>query len=101
LVKKEIVSGLRNAIERGESLEKAMQSFANAGYNPQEIQQAAAEAKQDLVVAAQPQATTEQQPTKEQTLPIQAKPGKKKLKITILVIILLLLLGFLGIMFFL
>lgn len=37
----EIIGGLRNAIERGASLEQAVQSFINAGYNPIEVKQAA------------------------------------------------------------
>ncbi|MBS3090907.1 hypothetical protein J4217_00480 [Candidatus Pacearchaeota archaeon] len=37
----EILSGLRNAIERGSSLEQAIQSFINAGYNALEVRDAA------------------------------------------------------------
>lgn len=37
----EIVSGLKNATERGSSLEEAVQSFINAGYNPAEVRAAA------------------------------------------------------------
>src|SRR3989344_7866158 len=37
----EITAGLRNAIERGESLQKAMQSFINAGYNPADVKRSA------------------------------------------------------------
>jgi|GEM_PF-939107 len=37
----ELVGGLRNALERGEPLTKAKQSFLNAGYTTQEIQGAA------------------------------------------------------------
>lgn len=36
----EITGGLKNAIERGESIEKAKQSFINSGYNPEEVEQA-------------------------------------------------------------
>ena len=39
----EIAAGLRNALERGSSLEKAMQTFVNAGYNPQEVKMAGQE----------------------------------------------------------
>ena len=39
--REEIQSGLKNAVERGESLESAAQSFINAGYNPSEVRQAA------------------------------------------------------------
>ena len=40
-MREDIVRGLKNAIERGEPLEKAVQSFINAGYNPVEVKQAA------------------------------------------------------------
>lgn len=39
-MKDEIYSGLKNAVERGSSLEEAMQTFINAGYNPQEVREA-------------------------------------------------------------
>jgi len=38
----ELTGGLRNAMERGYSLNRAIQSFINAGYNPQDVQAAAA-----------------------------------------------------------
>ncbi len=41
MANEEIVSGLKNAIERGFSLDSAVRSFINAGYNPSEVQQAA------------------------------------------------------------
>ena len=40
-MKEEIVDGLRNAIEHGSSLEKAKDSFTNAGYNRYEVDAAA------------------------------------------------------------
>ena len=40
-MKEEIVAGLRNAMERGYSLEQAIQSFINAGYNPLDVREAA------------------------------------------------------------
>ena len=36
----EIIGGIKNALERGISLDKAAQSFINAGYNPKEVQEA-------------------------------------------------------------
>lgn len=36
--KREITAGIKNAIEHGSSLEQAKQSFANAGYNPQDVE---------------------------------------------------------------
>ncbi len=40
-MKDEIQSGIKNAIERGASLEEAVQTFINAGYNPVEVREAA------------------------------------------------------------
>ncbi|MDO8459719.1 MAG: hypothetical protein Q7S74_01285 [Nanoarchaeota archaeon] len=36
----EIVAGIKNAVDRGSSVEEAAQSFVNAGYNPQEVLEA-------------------------------------------------------------
>ena len=41
MVNREIINSLKIAIERGESIEKATASMANAGYNKQELQEAA------------------------------------------------------------
>ena len=40
-MKEELLGGLKNAIERGSSLEKAVQSMINSGYNPKEVREAA------------------------------------------------------------
>jgi len=39
-MKEEIIAGLRNAIERGQSIDKAAQTFINAGYNSNEVREA-------------------------------------------------------------
>ncbi len=36
-----LVGGLKNALERGETIEKAKQTFINAGYKPEEVAAAA------------------------------------------------------------
>ena len=41
MVNRDIVEGLRNALSRGHTLEQAMMSFYNAGYEKQEIEEAA------------------------------------------------------------
>ncbi|MCX8159011.1 MAG: hypothetical protein N3D20_01830 [Candidatus Pacearchaeota archaeon] len=41
MVNEEILAGLKNALSRGYSLEKAMLSFINAGYNANEVREAA------------------------------------------------------------
>lgn len=40
MTKEELAAGLRNAIEHGSSLDEAVQSFINAGYNPQDVKDA-------------------------------------------------------------
>ncbi len=47
MVKEEIVEGLKSALARGESLEKAMESFYNAGYEREEIEDAARSLQSD------------------------------------------------------
>ncbi len=42
MVNEEIVGGLKNALDRGSSLQKAMMTFFNAGYGKKEIEDAAA-----------------------------------------------------------
>jgi len=40
-MREDIIAGLKNAYERGESMQKAMQAFINAGYNKEEVEEAA------------------------------------------------------------
>ena len=40
-MKEEITAGLSSALEHGTSLEEAVQSFINAGYNPSEVKSSA------------------------------------------------------------
>lgn len=40
-MREDIYGGLKNAVEKGESLDVAIQSFINAGYNAQEVREAA------------------------------------------------------------
>jgi hypothetical protein len=40
MVREEILTGLKNAVERGQSIEKAVQSMISAGYNPTEVNEA-------------------------------------------------------------
>ena len=54
---KEIAGGIKNALNRGESLVKAKQSFINSGYSPQEVQEAT-----QFVYSSQTQAATQQAP---------------------------------------
>ena len=40
MVREDILSGLQNAIERGDSIEEAARSFVNSGYTKAEVQEA-------------------------------------------------------------
>jgi len=42
----ELVGGMKNALERGASLDRIKQTFLNAGYKPEQIEEAASEVSQ-------------------------------------------------------
>tara|TARA_Y100000310_G_scaffold345075_2_gene461624 strand:- start:2337 stop:2711 length:375 start_codon:yes stop_codon:yes gene_type:complete len=108
-MKDEIIAGLKNAIERGSSLDQAVQSFIGAGYNPSEVRQAASslqsgtmnslapERKQKPSLpkkTREPPESPKQQQPQLSSSPIK-KLSKKKLIIIILVsILLIIILGF-------
>lgn len=111
----EIAAGLKQAIERGESLEQAKRSFINAGYSRKEVEEAASTLGGVLTEFPQPTATYQPQifppllPTPFQTpypslqkpqikklpqpqLPEKTKKPKKKIIILIITLILLFIL---------
>ena len=51
----EILGGLRNALENGTSLERAVQSFISAGYNVKLVQEAANELSSGVTNITNPQ----------------------------------------------
>jgi hypothetical protein len=70
MVNEEIVGGLKNALDRGSSLQKAMMTFFNAGYGKKEIEEAAA-------------VLLNYSPVKKETTPLvpvtkEVKPEEKK-----------------------
>ena len=116
MVKEELVEGIKQAISKGESIEKAMMTFYSAGYSKQDIEEAAAASQtptsfqqptQPQAISSQSPSLTEQQTTVPQPQKIQPgvvqrvsaygpKPNKKGMAITIiLVVILLILVGIL------
>lgn len=105
----EIVGGLKNALDRGESLVKAKQSFLNAGYKPAEINAAVqkmpattsqiskpitapAEAKA-LAAQPKPQPQAQPSPTTTTKIPVQKKQASKKFMIILIIIAILILAG--------
>ncbi|MCH7850887.1 MAG: hypothetical protein IH845_04565 [Nanoarchaeota archaeon] len=109
---KELIGGLKNAIERGSTKEAASQSFLNAGYTPEEIKNSLSKINVQEVQATTPQTpitTTKTQPTtttktpkgtetKTNSLPVNSLPAKeektsKKLIIIVSIIIVSIMMG--------
>ena len=80
----EIVGGITNALNRGETLAKAKQTFINGGYKPQEVQAATQLIKSKPVQIAKPLNPSEQTPQPE--LPLQQQKFSKKTTIILSVI---------------
>lgn len=108
MVREEIVAGLRNAVERGQTIQQAMQSMINAGYQLNEIQEASGYVNMGAIGSMQqvPQAYVSQEqynPSSEEST-IQAPANNKKsapnIKVIILVLILVLLLAGVGTMIY-
>ncbi|MBM3233345.1 hypothetical protein FJZ18_04230 [Candidatus Pacearchaeota archaeon] len=123
-MKDEIIAGIKNGLERGESLDQAMQTFINAGYKSVEIREAAnsltggttpivtgaqntvsASSPSELIPqttsAGQPQTApanqTNASPANIPSIPSLSKKsaGKDTKKIVLLVVLLLFLIGIL------
>ena len=103
----EIISGLRNALERGESIDRAARSFLNAGYNPNEVKEsvnAITQGATDITIQPPPQHTTQIQNFPQNQVqgtpqasasPIEVVQNPKKKHTTLIVILvsILLILG--------
>ena len=90
----ELTSGLKNALERGETLEKAKQSFINAGYKSEKIEAASQKMPATTPKVTKPLASPIKTtiPAKSKTTttsklapttPVQQKKLSKKLIITL------------------
>ena len=112
MVREELVVALKNALERGQSIQEAIASLISAGFNPLEVREAAGEVNLDVVQKvskpAEQISTTENQ-SQFKPLPKtqlaqsmqQEKPKKAKLWLIILLsVIFILLLGLVGLMIF-
>lgn len=82
MIDEEILGGLRAAISRGESLEKAMMSFYNSGYKKEKIEEAARSLQmhERQPVQIQPKKTINQGIQKPRKLTRKEKREKKKLE---------------------
>ncbi len=103
MTKKEIFAGIKNAIERGETLEQAKQTFINAGYSKEEVEEAVASLGRGVITKfpepSEPKAPEVEISEKIPELP--PKKSKKRTLIIILIIIFIILLGFLAASYFL
>ena len=106
----EILEGLKLATARGESLQQAMQSFYNAGYKKEDIENAARVLQEQQSIAAEMPAYESQQEklkypagkTVQKVSEYAPKPSsKKKIFVIILIVLMLFVLGALaGILLF-
>ncbi len=80
MVREEIFEGLKVALSKGETLQKAMMSFFNAGYSKEEIEEAARYLQMSQT-PAQPQPTQQTQPSQTiqqaQPQPVRKQPKRK------------------------
>ena len=70
-MKEELVEGIRQAISKGESIEKAMMSFYNSGYSKQDIEEAAAAIQSPGFFQQMPQ------PVQQAVSPVPQQPVQK------------------------
>jgi len=67
--KAELIGGIKNALEKGESLEKAKQSFLNAGYKKEEIEAAAKELAPSSAIVPSPAPVSPSPQAHNQSIP--------------------------------
>ena len=106
MVREDIVSGLRNAVERGYSIDVAINSFVNSGYKKEEVAEAAAYL--GVVPAIAMPKTNEltikqaiSSPTIEVSqsqIPLKQMPKKSKKGIIIVAALIIILLALVGVL---
>jgi len=103
MVREDIVAGLKNAVERGYSLEQAKQSFISAGYSKEEVEEASNFIHGGSVLSVENKETGMLKTTKTIQQPEIKKPEKepfanklkRNFKIVLLIIILMVLIALL------
>ena len=92
MVRMDIVAGLKNAVERGYSLEVAKQTLRNSGYNEQEIQEASNYLTGGQINTQQVQSyQAESQETQQSQIQQPPKIDKKKFPFLLLFLLLIFL----------
>jgi hypothetical protein len=76
MVNTELVEGIRQAVEKGDTMRNAMVSFMNAGYNRNEIQEAAEYAQRELYSVPHQETKPALQMQKPLSKPITKKPSQ-------------------------
>ena len=93
-MKEDIIGGLKNAMDRGYTLDAAIQSFINAGYSVNEVKEAASNLSTGALSILQPsdsQGAVQEINPEYHANPLESK--KMNWKIFILIIILIIVLG--------
>jgi len=82
MVRKDLIAGLKNAIERGYSLEQAKQSFITAGYNREDVEEAVQFMQSGSIIASpeiqMPASAVE--PSKQRQIPEKQQAQKQILQ---------------------
>lgn len=96
-MKDDIAAGMRNALARGFSLEQAVQSFLNAGYNPNEVKEAQMAVTGGVSNVVYPEASTKPALTKkelsfvpappEEDYPVKKKEGSSKIVLISIIVL--------------
>ena len=120
MVREEIVAGLKNAVARGQSLEAGMQSLIVAGYDENDVKEAAGYVDMGAIASLPPtdskiqqikQTLVQQkeQPTAEIKQTYKQLPNQQEIKpkkkispgfIILIIILILLIIGVVGFIFF-
>ncbi len=101
MVRLDIITGLKNAVERGYSLEQAKQTLINSGYNTQEVEEASNYLTggftniQQQVTSQQTIQQNVQMPRVYRSVNEQPNHGKYNFLLTFLFLILFMLVSFL------
>ncbi len=104
--KDEIEAGIKNALKRGEDLEKAKQSFINSGYNPDDVESAAEGLRGIIERKYDPELRDNEQPEKSKKREIKPKklsPASQEIasgtKVAVIFLLILLFLITIGVVF--
>jgi len=96
--KPEIIAGIKQAIERGYSLEQAKKSFLNAGYNPKDVEDSSrALGGISTKIPTIPQFSTTTSIIQQNQIITREKP-KRRWLIILVIILALLFLALLGVL---